>query len=130
MPGKQWKKLGKNTNTDGNEIADLQETMRSDSSAVSPHLIWQQGLRGLRCSQVSRSWRQMWLYTSCVQEVLVPTILQLCKWFLKIIRTHDSTHLYLTRSKLHFYVEKLIRKEMSASNCDENIYLTLIHVPH
>lgn len=30
-------------NTDGNEIADLQEAMRSDSSAVSPHLIWQWG---------------------------------------------------------------------------------------
>lgn len=36
----------KNINTDGNEIADLQETMRSDSSAVSPHLSWQQGLGG------------------------------------------------------------------------------------
>lgn len=40
------KKPWKNINTDGNEIADLQETMRSDSSAVSPHLIWQPGLRG------------------------------------------------------------------------------------
>jgi len=40
------KKPWKNINTDGNEIADLQETMRSDSSAVSPHLIWQPTLRG------------------------------------------------------------------------------------
>lgn len=78
------KNPGKYINTDGNEIADLQETMRSDSSAVSPHLIWHQSLWGLCCSQVSGVLRQMWLSTkSCVQEVLVPLSLPLCKRCLK-----------------------------------------------
>lgn len=65
------KNPGKNINTDGNEIADLQETMRSDSSAVSPHLSWQQGLWGPGLSQVRGGLRQMWLGTgSSVHKVL------------------------------------------------------------
>lgn len=82
MPDKRGKKTQrKNINTDGKEIADLQETMRSDSSAVSPHLIWQQDLRGPLFSQVSKSGGRCGS-ASCVQKVPVPS-LHLRTWFLK-----------------------------------------------
>lgn len=111
------KNPGKYINTDGNEIADLQETMRSDSSAVSPHLIWHQSLWGLCCSQVSGVLRQMWLSTkSCVQEVLVPLSLPLCKRCLKKyiyikIKTHYWTHGYLKRCKLYIFLGETYQKE-------------------
>lgn len=88
---KPWK----NINTDGKERADLQETMRSDSSAVSPHLIWHQSRHGCAAAK-SAGWeadvaqhQRLW------QEILVPASLPLCKGRLRkhtTIKTHHWTH--------------------------------------
>ena len=96
----------KNINTDGNEIADLQETMQSVSSAVSPHLSWQQGLGGCalakpagalgRCDlALGAVGTKSWPYKPATPRMGSQKI---CK-----NKTHEGTHQYLTRSKLYFY---------------------------
>lgn len=87
MPDKQrGKKPWKNINTDGKEIADLQETMRSDSSAgsVSTPDLAAGPKRGLLCSQVSKS-RGRCGSVSCVHKSRCPACnsasgsLKICK---------------------------------------------------
>lgn len=89
------KKPWTNINTDGKEIADLQETMRSDSSAVSPHLIWHQSRWGCAPAK-SAGWEaDVAQHQKLWQEVLVPASLPLCKGCLKkhtAIKTHHWTH--------------------------------------
>lgn len=107
------KKLRKNINTDGNEIADLQEAMRSDSSAVSPHLIWQPSLRGNAVAKSAGSWGRCGSVLGAACAVPVPRSPQLCTWYLKTyisIKTHSRTQRYLTRGKFYFSSGEIYQK--------------------